>query len=251
MIRMNNKVVLITGGSRGIGAAAVRMFADAGAHVAFTYASKKAAAENVAGYVTRKGRRVLALKVDIARSAEVRKAVGVVRKHFGRVDVLVNNAGIWKRAPIERMTERQLDETLAINLKSAFYFCSAVVPIMKRQGYGRIINVASTAGQRGEPFYSHYAASKGGMIALTKSLAAELGPLNINVNAVAPGWVDTDMTANVLHKKATRAEIEKIIPRGTVGTPKEIAGVILFLASHLADNIVGATLNANGGGVLS
>ncbi|HEX9829432.1 MAG TPA: SDR family NAD(P)-dependent oxidoreductase, partial [Bacteroidota bacterium] len=194
MIRLQNKVVLITGGSRGIGAAAARMFADAGAHVAFTYLSQKAAALKVSEYVSRRGRRVLALKVNITRYAEVENAVRAVHKHFERIDVLVNNAGIWKRAPIERMTERQLDETLDVNLKSVFYFCGAVVPLMKRQRYGRIINVASTAGQRGEAFYSHYAASKGGMIALTKSLAAELGPHHINVNTVSPGWVDTDMT---------------------------------------------------------
>ncbi|HEY5615765.1 MAG TPA: 3-oxoacyl-ACP reductase family protein [Bacteroidota bacterium] len=251
MIRLQNKVVLITGGSRGIGAAAARMFADAGAHVAFTYSSKKAAALKVSEYVSRRGRRVLALKVNIARYAEVKNAVRAVHKHFGRIDVLVNNAGIWKRAPIERMTRRQLNETLDVNLKSVFYFCGAVVPLMKRHRYGRIINVASTAGQRGEAFYSHYAASKGGMIALTKSLAAELGPHHINVNTVSPGWVDTDMTAGVLRKKRSRTEVEKIIPRGKVATPEDIAGAIVYLSSHLADHIVGATVNVNGGSVLS
>jgi 3-oxoacyl-[acyl-carrier protein] reductase len=250
MIRLHNKVVLVTGGSRGIGAAAVRLFADAGAHVAFTYSSKKDAARKVAEEVSRKGRHVLALKVDIARRVDVFKAVRNVKKEFGRIDVLVNNAGIWKRAPIDTMSERQLNETIDINLKSVFYFTSAVVPLMKRQKFGRIINVASTAGQRGEPFYSHYAATKGAMIALTKSLAAELGTHHIHVNAVSPGWVDTDMTASVLGRKPARREIEKIIPRGQVASPEDVAGAILFLASHLADHIDGATINVNGGSVL-
>ncbi|MCI0707365.1 MAG: 3-oxoacyl-ACP reductase FabG [Ignavibacteriae bacterium] len=250
MIRLHNKVVLITGGSRGIGAATVRMFADAGARVAFTYSTQRDAAHKVAEEVSRKGRQALMLKVNIARRAEVQKAVREIKKHFGRIDVLVNNAGIWKRAPIDTMTEQQLAETLNINLKSAFYFCGAVVPLMKKQKYGRIINITSTAGQRGEPFYSHYAATKAGIIGLTKSLAAELGQYNINVNAVAPGLVDTDMTAAALGRRSTRNEIERIIPRGKVATPEDIAGAIVFLASHLADHIVGATINVNGGSVL-
>jgi 3-oxoacyl-[acyl-carrier protein] reductase len=251
MINLQDRVVLITGGSRGIGAAAAMLFAGAGAHVALTYRTEATHARRVAARINSLGREVLALRVNIARPAEVRNATRSVLKYFGRIDVLVNNAGIWKRAPIDSMSARQFDETLDVNLKSAFLFCTAIVPHMKRRRYGRIINVASTAGQRGEPFYSHYAASKGGMIAMTKSLAAELGPYNINVNAVAPGWVDTDMTASALRNKKTRKEIDRIIPRGRVATPEEIAGSILFLASTLADHIVGATVNVNGGGVLS
>ena len=251
MINLQDRVVLITGGSRGIGAAAAMLFAGAGAHVALTYRTEARHARRVAARINSLGREALALRVNIARPAEVRNATRSVLKHFGRIDVLVNNAGIWKRAPIDSMSARQFDETLDVNLKSAFLFCTAIVPHMKRRRFGRIINVASTAGQRGEPFYSHYAASKGGMIAMTKSLAAELGPYNINVNAVAPGWVDTDMTASALRNKKTRKEIDRIIPRGRVATPEEIAGSILFLASTLADHIVGATVNVNGGGVLS
>lgn len=251
MINLQDQVVLITGGSRGIGAAAATLFAGAGAHVALTYRTEAGHAKRVSAQIKSLGREALVLRVNIARPAEVRNATRSVLKYFGRIDILVNNAGIWKRAPIDSMSERQLDETLDVNLKSAFLFCTAVVPHMKRRRYGRIINVASTAGQRGEPFYSHYAASKGGIIAMTKSLAAELARFNINVNAVSPGWVDTDMTAPALRNKTTRKEIDRIIPRGHVAAPEEIAGSILFLASTLADHIVGATVNVNGGGVLS
>ncbi len=251
MITLQNKVALVTGGSRGIGAATARLFARAGASVAITYRTKRDPALHVADDIARIGHDVLLLEVDITNSKEVRNAVRATKDHFGKVDILVNNAGIWKRAPIDTMTEKQWDETLDVNLKSAYLFTNAVVPMMMRQRYGRIINVASTAGQRGEAFYSHYAASKGGMIALTKSWAAELGPFNIHVNAVAPGWVDTDMTAGVLQKKRLRKKIEEIIPRGRVASAEEIAGAILFLASDLADHVVGATIRVNGGSVLS
>jgi 3-oxoacyl-[acyl-carrier protein] reductase len=251
MINLKNQVALITGGSRGIGAASAMLFAKAGANVCITYASKKLLAQRTLDALRRAGGEAMALQVDVRSKAKIRLAVRKTLERFGRIDVLVNNAGIWKRAPIATMTEAQWDETLEVNLKSAYLFTQAVLPVMKKQRYGRIINVTSTAGQRGEPFYSHYAASKGGMIALTKSLAVELAPFNIHVNAVAPGWVDTDMTANVLGNQSMRAEIEKLIPRGRVATAEEIAGSILFLASKLADHIVGATLSVNGGSVLS
>jgi 3-oxoacyl-[acyl-carrier protein] reductase len=251
MINLKNQVALITGGSRGIGAASAMLFAKAGANVCITYASKKLLAQRTLDALRRAGGEAMALQVDVRSKAKIRLAVRKTLERFGRIDVLVNNAGIWKRAPIATMTEAQWDETLEVNLKSAYLFTQAVLPVMKKQRYGRIINVTSTAGQRGEPFYSHYAASKGGMIALTKSLAVELAPFNIHVNAVAPGWVDTDMTANVLGNQSMRAEIEKLIPRGRVATAEDIAGSILFLASKLADHIVGATLSVNGGSVLS
>lgn len=251
MISLKNQVVLITGGSRGIGAATALMAARAGAKVCITYASKKHYARKVLDNVHWMGGEGIALKVDMRSKKEIKAVVTKTLQRFGRIDVLVNNAGIWKRAPLATMTEAQWDETLDVNLKGVYLFTQAVLPTMKKQRYGRIINVASTAGQRGEPYYSHYAASKGGMIALTKSLAVELAPFNIHVNAVAPGWVDTDMTAGVLGKRATRADIEKNIPRGKVATAEEIAGSILFLASNLADHVIGATINVNGGGVLS
>lgn len=250
MISLSNKVALVTGGSRGIGAAAAIMLAEAGATVAFTYASKKKPAQTVADKAARLSGSSLIIQADMAKSADVKKTVKAVMSNFGRIDILVNNAGIWKYGAIGKMTERQWDETLDINLKSTFLFCNEVVPIMKKQRSGKIINIASTAGQRGEPFYSHYAASKGGMIAFTKGIAAELGPHNIIANCVSPGWVDTDMTSHVLHNKKEIKAINKAIPRGRVATPKDIAGAVLFLASDLSNHIVGAVINVNGGSVL-
>ncbi|MBI3005482.1 MAG: 3-oxoacyl-ACP reductase FabG [Ignavibacteriales bacterium] len=249
MIRLENKVALVTGGSRGIGAAICRQFARAGASISLTYAAKKRSAERCARDVCNAGQTCIITKASISSPHDVQKAVQNTLKEFGRIDILVNNAGIWKRGEIGKMTERQWDETLDINLKGTFLFCNIVAPILKKQRWGRIINVSSTAGQRGEAYYSHYAASKAGMIAFTKSIAVELAPYNINVNCIAPGWVDTDMTANAL-RGTKRKHIEASIPRGKVATADDIASAALFLASDLANHIVGATINVNGGGVL-
>lgn len=250
MINLQNKVVLVTGGSRGIGAAVAVMMAKAGATVALTYSQHKSEALKVAQRIAKIGSECLIVKSHAAHPADVRRAVNAAVDHFGRIDILVNNAGVWKRGEIGSMTERQWDETMDINLKGTFLFCNTVVPIMKKQRGGKIINVASTAGQRGEPFYSHYAASKGGMIAFTKAIAAELAPHGIVANCVSPGWVDTDMTSHVVRKgKAARA-ISRGIPRGRVASAEEIAGPVVFLASDLANHVVGAVLNVNGGSVL-
>jgi 3-oxoacyl-[acyl-carrier protein] reductase len=250
-IDLSQKVVLVTGGSRGIGAAVVKMLAEAGADVAFTYIVHKKEAESVEQIVKKCGRRCLVLKASVVDQKKVRDAVRRTVNFFGRIDILVNNAGIWKYGAIGEMTEQQWDETLNINLKSMFLFCNEVVPIMKKQGSGKIINIASTAGQRGEPFHSHYAASKGGMIAFTKSLGPELAPHNIIVNCVSPGWVETDMTKEELRDPKIGEEIKKVIPRGRVATSEEIAGSVLFLASDISNNIIGSVISVNGGAVLS
>lgn len=250
MISLLGKVALVTGGSRGIGAAVGMTMAKAGAMVALTYGKRKQDAERTAHRVARLGSECLTIHANAASQSEVRHAVSTTIDHFGKIDILVNNAGIWKRGTIGAMTEQQWDETLDVNLKGTFLFCNAVVPFMKKQKSGKIINIASTAGQRGEPYYSHYAASKGGMIAFTKAIAAELAPSGINANCVSPGWVYTDMTSNVLGNRKKIGSINKLIPRGRVATPEEIAGPVLFLASDLANHIVGAVLNVNGGSVL-
>jgi 3-oxoacyl-[acyl-carrier protein] reductase len=250
MIDLSGKVVLVSGGSRGIGAAVARMMAKAGATVALTYATRKKDAQHTAQEIAVAGRECLIIRADVSQAADIQHAVRTVLDHFGRIDVLVNNAGVWKRAHMGSMTEKQWDETVDINLKGTFLLCNAVVPVMKKQKGGKIINIASTAGQRGEPYYSHYAASKGGVIAFTKAIAAELAPSNIIVNCVSPGWVDTDMTADALTDRRTRTEIRRLIPRGRVATPEEIAGPVVFLASDLADHMVGSIVNVNGGGVL-
>ena len=250
MVNLRGKVVLVSGGSRGIGAAVATMMAKAGATVALTYGTRKQDALRTAHEVARWGSECLIIRADVSRSADVRRAVKTVLDHFGRIDLLVNNAGVWKRGVMGKMTEKQWDETLDINLKGTFLLCNAVVPHMKKQKSGKIINIASTAGQRGEPFYSHYAASKGGMIAFTKAIAAELAPHGIIVNCVSPGWVDTDMTSHILADRRRLSEINKLIPRGHVATPEDIAGPVVFLASDLANHIVGSVVNVNGGSVL-
>jgi len=244
------KIIVISGGSRGIGAAVATEFAKLGARIAITYRSNKRQAETCLREIRASGSECIALQAEVSNAKAVRNAVRKVLAHYGRIDVLVNNAGVWRRGEIGKMTEKQWDETIEINLKGTFLFCNEVVPIMKRQGGGKIINISSTAGQRGEPYYSHYAASKGGVISFTKSIAAELAPFNINVNSVSPGWVDTDMTEHVLHNPSIRPGIDSAIPRGRVATPSEIAGTVLFLASEMSVHIVGATINVNGGSVL-
>ncbi|HUN65917.1 MAG TPA: 3-oxoacyl-ACP reductase family protein [Bacteroidota bacterium] len=247
---MKGKTVLITGGSRGIGAACVRAFSAAGANVVFTYAKAKKYAEKTAESAAKNGRCPLFHQLDLASSADCARLVRKVLSSSKRIDVLVNNAGIWEEGAIGSMTEAEWDRTIDINLTGIFRMCTVVVPVMKKQRAGRIINISSTAGQRGEPFHSHYAASKGGVIAFTKSLAIELISYGIHVNGVAPGWVTTDMTAPVWKNGKVAKSIYKSLPRGRFGTPEEIAGPILFLASDMADNIVGETINVNGGSVL-
>lgn len=250
MIKLTGQVVLITGGSRGIGAATAIMFAKAGADVAITYQKDKKAAAGVLQKIHKLGLEAIAVRCNVANFADVKKTVSEVYKKFGRIDILVNNAGVWTDGALTKMSEKVWDETININLKGTFNMCQAVYPIMKKQKYGKIINISSTAGQRGEAYHSHYAASKGGIIALTKSLGAELIADGIWVNCVAPGWVITDMTTPVFNDAEYLRLIEKTIPRGKIATPEEIAGPILFLASELSNNIVGEILNVNGGSVL-
>ncbi len=249
MISLVNKNVLVTGGTRGIGKACVELFLKSGANVAFTYKSSvKIAEEITSGY---KGKsNIKSYQLDLQDFDSITEIVENINSEFGSVEVLVNNAGIWKEAEIEKMSMQQWNETLGINLTSTFLFIKSVVPKMKVKKFGRIINVASTAGQRGEAFHSHYAASKGGMISLTKSLAAELGKFNITVNCVAPGWVITDMTAESLNDKEIYKKVVSDIPLNKIADPEEIAGPVLFLASELASHITGEILNVNGGSVL-
>jgi len=250
MITLVGKVALVTGGSRGIGEAAARLLAAAGADVAITYRSAAQRARGVVAEIESSGGHGFAVKADLSRIADAGKAVAAVMKEYGRIDILVNCAGIWTDGKIGSLKPRIWQETIDLNLTGTFALCNLVVPVMKKQRGGRIINISSTAGQRGESEHSHYAASKGGVIAFTKSLAAELGRFHINVNCVAPGWVITDMSARALQNKSRLKDILAEIPLGYIPGSEEIAGPILFLASHLANNITGEVLNVNGGSVL-
>jgi len=250
MISLKGKVALITGASRGIGAAAARKFAEAGADVVVNYVTSELEASRVVQQARSNGVRAIAVQADVSRVDHVRHMFDRTLEEWGRIDVLVANAGIWKPALIHEMTEQEWLETIDVNLKGTYACCHFAAAIMKRQGSGSIITVSSTAGQRGEAGYSHYAASKGGMISLTKSLASELGSYGIRVNSVAPGWVDTDMSADPLQIPSERDKIEAATPIGRVATPDDVAGPILFLASDLARHITGEVLNVNGGSVL-
>ena len=247
---LTDRVALVTGGSRGIGRAVVALFASCGAHVVVNYVRDEAAAAETVELAQGYGVKAAAVQADVSRLDQAEQLLQQTVEHFGRLDFLICNAGIWEGAPVEAISEELWDKTLEINLKGTWSVCRAAVPLMKQQRFGRIVIVSSTAGQRGEANVSNYAASKGGQISFTKSLAPELGPFGINVNCVAPGWVQTEMTDKALADTATSESIKKSIPLGRVATPEEIAGPIVFLCSAWANHITGEVLNVNGGSVL-
>jgi len=248
-LALRGRVALVTGGSRGIGRAVVERLAELGSHVAVNYHSNEGAAEAVVASARAKGVEALAVQGDVAELRDAIRIVQAVLDRFGRLDILVCNAGIWEGAPVDEMPEKIWDRAMAINLRGSWTICRAAIPSMKQQRFGRIVIVASTAGQRGEADYSNYAASKGGQIAFTKSLATELGDFGINVNAVAPGWVDTEMSAKALDEGG-RERIARAIPLGEIARPVDIALPIVFLCSDWARHITGEILNVNGGSVL-
>lgn len=251
MISLAGKAALITGGSRGIGAAAVKLFAQAGADVVFSYNSAKNAAKQIEQEAGKHGTRVEAFKADAGKHLDNKKLVEHCISRLGRLDILVPNAGVWNQEdlPIEKMTEKHWDDMIRINLKSVYSVIHFAVPHMIKQKGGKIIPISSTAGQRGESLHTHYGASKGGIISLTKGLATELARHGILINSVAPGWVATDMSNPVLETKAGQ-KMASLIPLGRAATAEEVAGPILFLASDLANFMTGEILNVNGGSVL-
>ncbi len=249
-IDLSGRVALVTGGSRGLGRAAALSLARAGADVGVNYVRDAKAGREVASRCEELGVRAAPMKADVASSVDVKRLFADVERQLGRLDILVASAGIWKGAAIEKMTDSQLAETLDLNVRGVFYCCREAVPLMRKSGSGRIILVASTAGQRGEAFHSHYAASKGAVISLTKSLAPELAADHILVNCIAPGWFDTDMSRPSLSKPDVREQVIATIPLGRIGRPEEFAGAVLFLASELSTFVTGEILNVNGGTVL-
>lgn len=244
------KVAIVTGGSRGIGRAVVDLLSSFGAVVVVNYLRDEKAAAATVAKARERDAEAVAIQADVARLDEADRLVNETLERFGRIDFLICNAGIWKGAPVESISEELWDKTFDINLKGTWAVCRAAVPIMKQQQSGRIVIISSTAGQRGEANYSNYAASKGGQILFMKSLSAELGPFGINVNCVAPGWVETDMTSDALADNTRIDSILKEIPKGRVATPEDIAGSVVFLCSAWADHITGSTISVNGGSVL-
>lgn len=249
MISLKDKVGVITGASRGIGKATALLFAKAGCNLLINYHKSEKAALGVLSQVEGLGVKAKIFKADVSKKKEVDEMIAYSIEEFGKIDILVTNAGIWKYAPIDKMTEEQLRETMELNVNGVFYATTASVPHMIKRKSGNIINISSTAGQRGEALHSHYAASKGAVISLTKSLAAELAPHNIRVNCIAPGWVDTDMSHSALIGDEKDKTLRTIL-LGRAAKAEEIAGPILFLASELSTYITGEIINVNGGSVL-
>ena len=242
---LNGKVALITGAARGIGKAIALKFASEGANIAFTDLVINEAAEETVKELEALGVKVKAYASNAADFEATQEVVAEIEKEFGRVDILVNNAGITKDGLVMRMSEAQWDAVIDLNMKSAFNFLHAVVPIMARQKGGSIINMASIAGQTGNPGQVNYSASKAGLIAMAKSVAKEMGPRGVRANAIAPGYVITEMT-EVL-PQAVKDEFIKLIPLKRGATVEEIANTALYLASDLSSYVTGQVIAVNGG----
>jgi 3-oxoacyl-[acyl-carrier protein] reductase len=249
LIDLTGRRVLVTGASRGIGAACCRLFARAGAAVLVQYfASGQKATEVLADLKRTSGAPHAIFRCDVSRASQIKRLFHFIEGQWGALDCLVNNAGVWVHDPLSRLDEERLEATLSVNVVGPFLCARAAAPMLERSEDGTIVNISSTAAQRGEAFYSAYAASKGAMVSATKSWSSELAP-RIRVNSVAPGWVDTDMTADALAGDRGRT-IAASIPLGRVASPGDIAGPVVFLASPLARHITGEILNVNGGSVL-
>jgi 3-oxoacyl-[acyl-carrier protein] reductase len=248
MIALDGRTALVTGGSRGIGRAVAVMLARAGADVAIGYRSRAAEAGAVAEEVRARGRRAITIGGDLADPAAADQMSAEVAKAFGRLDIFVANAGVWPpdEVPLGSLPLERWRATMAANLDAVFFSTRAALGLMGSGG--RVVLVSSTAGQRGEAGHADYAATKGALIALTKSLAVEYAP-EILVNCVAPGWVDTDMAAPA-YGGSEKARIARTIPLRRIPAAEEIAGPIVFLCSDLASHVTGEVLNVNGGSVL-
>lgn len=242
---LHGKTTLITGASRGIGRAIALLFAEHGCDIAFTYHSSDEAAQSLCLLLQEKGVRTLSIKSDAADYDAAHQVVQQVIEHFAQIDILVCNAGITRDTLLMRMTEQQWDEVIHSNLKSVFNYCHAVTPQMMRQRSGNIIALSSVVGINGNAGQVNYAASKAGIIGLIKSLSKELGSRNIRANAIAPGFIQTDMTLAL--PEAAREDMVKIIPIRRAGEAEEVAKVALFLASDLASYVSGQVISVNGG----
>lgn len=246
---LRGKRALVTGASRGIGAAAVRLLAMAGADVAVGYNTRRSDAESVAEEARSYGVRAVTIAADVSTRTGSGILIGTTLAQLGRLDIFVGNAGIWppNEVPLAEMTDEQWEKTIRQNLDSIFFTTRDAIQVMPEGG--RIVLVSSTAGQRGEAYHADYAATKGAIISFTKSLAVEVGSRGITVNCVAPGWVDTEMVQDAIAESG-RERISASIPLGRIATAEDIAGPILFLCSRMARHITGEVLNVNGGSVL-
>jgi 3-oxoacyl-[acyl-carrier protein] reductase len=249
-LNLRGRVAIVTGASRGIGRATAKRLAEAGVSVAVNYLRDEEGARRVAGEIEAAGARAFVVQGNVRSLSDATEIVRRTVEELGSVDILICNAGVWEGGAADRMEEELWDRSIEINLKGTWTICRAAIPFLKERGRGRVAVVSSTAGQRGEANYSNYAAAKGGQISFVKSLAVELAPQGVTVNAVAPGWVDTEMTAAELGERARREAIEAAIPLGRVAAADDIALPVLFLCSDWARHITGEVLSVNGGSVL-
>ncbi len=245
MVSESKRTIVVTGGSRGIGRAVCIAFADPDTSVWFNYSSSSDAADETEKLVSDAGGSAKGIKVNVRSEKEVIAFFKTVVEESGRIDVLVNNAGVTRDGLIVRMKESDWDDVMNINLRGAFFCCKAVTRTMMKQRYGRIINIASLVGVTGNSGQANYVASKAGLIGLTKSVARELASRNITANAVAPGYIDTDMTSALTEN--AKNEIIEQIPVKRAGTVEDVAGVVKFLASDNASYITGQTIHVSGG----
>jgi 3-oxoacyl-[acyl-carrier protein] reductase len=243
-LKLAGKVALVTGAAQGIGKAVALLLARNGAEIIVSDINLEKA-EETAKEVQALGRKALAIKVDVAKLDDVEKMVGAILARFGQVDILVNNAGIARDKLILRMTEEDWDAVLNINLKGTFNCTKAVVRHMSKQRSGKIVNIASVVGEMGNAGQGNYAASKAGVIGFTKTIAREFAQRGINVNAIAPGYIETPMT-DALPDKA-KEELKRLIPMDRLGKPEDVAEAVLFLVSEASSYITGQVLNVNGG----
>ncbi len=243
------KTAIVTGASRGVGRATALRLAEAGANVVVNYLSNEAEALETVEMCEAKGVAAVGVAADVSEYLGAQSIAKIALERFGRIDLLVCNAGVWDGAPIEDMSEELWNKVINTNLKSAWAMTKACVPAMKKQASAAIVMVSSTAGQRGEANYSNYAASKGGQISFTKALASELCP-KIRVNAVAPGWIETAMVREVFNDEAYKQSVIEAIPLQRMAATDDIAVAICFLLSDWSRHITGEILNINGGAVL-
>jgi len=242
---LKGKKAIVTGGSLGIGAAIAREFGRQGASVAINYRKHDTEAKQVAADVDAAGGKGLAVKADVSSFADAERMVTEVKEAFGGLDILVNNAGVNRDAMIWKMTEEQWDQVIDINLKGYFNYIHAAVPGFREQKSGKIINVTSINGLRGKLGQTNYSASKAGIIGLTKALARELGRANVNVNAVAPGLIETDMMKDAPEKVIEAALAEIVL--GRLGQPENVASVVAFLCTEAARHVTGQVIQVDGG----
>lgn len=245
---LKDKVAIVTGGTRGIGRAIALKLADHGANIVINYRNSDKEAEELKAILEEKGVKVLTVKYDISNFEDSKNLMDKCKEVFGKIDILVNNAGITKDTLIMRMKEEDFDNVIDVNLKGTFNCAKHASAIMLKQRFGKIINMTSVVGIAGNAGQVNYAASKAGVIGLTKSLAKELGSRGITVNAVAPGFINTDMTASLSEK--VKEEASKNIPLKRLGDPEDVANLVGFLASDAANYITGQVINVDGGMVM-